>query len=318
MSKLKIALVVVDYDEVFEWVIAELEDLGVEFVAKNCETEEEFLECVSDAFLIWTMGVCKFITPEVLPKLKCKYIMRSGSGLDSLPVKEAKELGIEVTNTPESIADAVAEHAVSLLLSLARQIPNYNSRVLSGDWYLNKEWDSLHVRGQTLGLVGFGFIARKVAEFMSGFDLKVLCFDPYQKREFLEEYKVVPADMYELLRESDFISVHCPLNDATFHFLGKEEFSKMKKTALLINTSRGAVIDETALFDALKNKEIAGAALDVTEQEPVGNDNPLLGLDNVIITPHVAAWDDAFDESFWRGSVSRIKGLIKEECENGF
>lgn len=312
MSKLKIALVVVDYENISEWVITELDKLGVEFVAKNCESMEEFLEYASDAFLIWTMGVCKFISPEILPKLQCKYIMRSGSGLDSLPVKEAEELGIKITNTPESIADAVAEHTVSLLLSLARQIPNYHGRVLSGEWYPNKKWDSWHVNRQTLGLIGFGFIARKVAKFMSGFDLKILCYDPYQKKEFLEENNVIPADMDQLLSESDFISVHCPLTESTFHFLGQKEFGKMKKSALLINTSRGSVVDENALIEALKNKTISGAALDVTEQEPIEKNNPLLRMENVIITPHVAAWDDAFDENYWRGSIAKIKELVEK------
>lgn len=310
MAKLKIALVVVDRENVPEWVFPEMEKMGVEFVAQDCKSPEEFLQCVAGAFLIWSMGVCKFITPAVLPQLKaCKYIMRSGSGLDSLPVKEAAQFGIVITNTPESIAGAVAEHAVSLLLALAHQVPNYDRRSKSGEWYLNKSWDSWHLCGQTLGLVGFGFIARKVAKFLSGFDFKVLCFDPYQKKEFLMEHHVQPVDLDTLLEESDFISVHCPLTDSTLHLFGEKEFKKMKKSALLVNTSRGAVIDEKALFTALKNKWISGAAIDVTEVEPPAKDNPLLHLENVIITPHVAAWDDVFDENFWRGSVMRIKEL---------
>lgn len=312
MSKLKIALVVVDRENVPEWVFPEMEKLDVEFVAKNCESMDDFLQCASDAFLIWTMGVCKFITPEILPELSCKYIMRSGSGLDTLPVKKAAELGITVTNTPESIANSVAEHAVSLLFALSRQIVNYDRRVRTGEWGLKKAWDSWHMNGQTLGLIGFGFIARKVAKFMSGFDLKIFCFDPYQKEEFFRANNVIPVDMDTLLRESDFISVHCPLTDSTFHLFGEAEFRKMKKSALIVNTSRGAVIDEEALFNALKNKLISGAALDVTETEPLAKNSPLLKLENLIITPHVAAWDDVFDENYWRGSVSKIQEILKE------
>ena len=312
MSKLKVALVVVDREDVPDWVFPEMEKMNVEFIAENSKDMKSFLRCCSDAFIIWTMGVCKFITPEILPKLSCKYILRSCSGLDTLPVKEAVQMGITVTNTPESIANSVAEHAVSLLLALSRQIVNYDRRVRAGEWGLTKAWDSWHMNGQTLGLIGFGFIARKVAKFLSGFDLEVLCFDPYQDKEFLKKNNVIPVELDRLLAESDFISVHCPLNDSTFHLFGEAEFKKMKKSALIVNTSRGAVIDENALFDALKNKWISGAAIDVTELEPVAKDNPLLGLDNVIITPHVAAWDDVFDENYWRGSVVKIKEILKE------
>lgn len=313
MAKLKVALVSADRHETPEWIFSEMERLNLEFVALKCRSLDEFLSCASGAFLIWTMGVCRFVTPEILPRLKCKYIMRSGSGLDSLPVKAAEELGIIVTNTPESIAEAVAEHTVSLLLALARHIVNYDGRVRDGKWGLDKDLDCWHVTGRTLGLVGFGFIARCVARLMSGFKMKVLCFDPYQDHELLKANKVVPVDLDTLLKKSDFISIHCPLTDSTFNLIGEAEFDKMKKSALLVNTSRGSVVDEKALAGALKSKRISGAALDVTEKEPIESDNPLLELDNVIITPHVAAWDDVFDENFWRGSVVKISELVRKE-----
>lgn len=315
MHKKKVALVTVEYDPIPQEVFDEMDNLGVNFTARDCQTEEEFLECASDAFLVWTMGSCKFITPETLTKLTCEYIMRSGSGLDSLPVKEARELGIHVTNTPKAIAAAVAEHAAGLLLALARQIPNYNRRVLAGEWYINQAWNTAHVRGQTLGLVGFGHIASEMARFMSGFGMRMIVFDPYLEAEAAARSDVRSVELDVLLTESDFISIHCPLTDSTLHLFGENEFKKMKPSALLVNTSRGAIIDENSLIDALENNTIAGAALDVTEQEPLDANSPLRKLDNVIITPHVAAWDDAFVENFWRGSVARVKEIMEEKTQ---
>lgn len=312
MEKPKVVLVVVDRDDVPKWVFPELDELGVEFVAKNCRTREEFLELAGDAFLVWTMGVCGHITADVLPQLRnCRYIMRSGSGLDTLPVKEAAERGIEVTNTPEAIAGAVAEHAVGLIFALARQIPRYHQGVRAGEWRLREDWDTWRLAGRTLGLVGFGCIARKVARYMSGLDVTVLCHDPYQSPDVMKAQGVIPTGFDRLLAESDFLSVHCPLTESTRHLFGEAEFRKMKPSALLVNTSRGAVVDEPALIRALREGQISGAALDVTEQEPIAADNPLLSLDNVIVTPHIAAFNDAFQEDFWRGSVARIAELVK-------
>jgi D-3-phosphoglycerate dehydrogenase len=174
------------------------------------------------------------------------------------------------------------------------------------------EWNGCHLlmqwslTGQSFGLVGFGCIARKVATMLSGFNLKLLVFDPYADDNVLNDFGAERVSLTELLEKSDFISLHCPLTPETRFLIGEDEFKKMKDKAFLINTSRGEVIDEPALINALENNLISGAALDVTKDEPPAPDNRLLQLDNVIITPHLAAFSDKFEYQFWKASVEKI------------
>jgi D-3-phosphoglycerate dehydrogenase len=248
----------------------------------------------------------------VLEKLpECRALFRSGSGLDALPVARATELGIAVCNTPESIAESVAEHAVALLFSLVRQIPQFDREVRGGEWNSGNSRTRWHLSGRTLGLVGYGRIARNVEQMVSGFKMRVLHFDPFSPTS-------TPLD--DLLKESDFISLHCPLSEATHHLIGAEELKLMKAGVLLVNTSRGPVVDETALIAALKSGRIGGAALDVTAEEPPSPDNPLQEMDNVILTPHVAAFSADFEKNFWDCSVKKLialkSGNFKGESAN--
>ena len=216
--------------------------------------------------------------------------------MDALPCAEAKELGIEVLNTPESIAESVAEHAVTLLFALIRRVVHYDKGVRAGDWELpnGMNW---HISGRTLGLVGYGRIARLVEQMVSGFRMKVLHYDPF-----------VPdsMDLDELLKEADYVSLHCPLTDDTRGLIDARRLALMKPNALLVNTSRGPVVEESALVEALKNGTIAGAALDVLCEEPPPKNHPLFGLDNVILTPHIAAFSADFEKNFWTCSAQKI------------
>lgn len=275
---------------------------GMEITAKKCLTEEEMEEAAADADIIWFWGRCPGLTAELLPKLpRLKAIFRSGSGLDAIPVEECTKRGIAVCNTPESISEAVAEHAVALLHALAKKIPMSFQEVQKGNWLTDGAINCVHMTGRTLGLVGYGRIARRVEEILSGYRMQVLFHDPFVEGS-------VPLE--KVLKEADFISLHCPLTEETRHWINKDSFAMMKKTALLINTSRGAVIDEAALVEALKNGEIAGAALDVTEEEPLAKESPLRTLPNVIITPHVAAFTDRFQEIFWSCSARKVLALL--------
>ena len=282
--------------------LAPIREAGIELACRKCTSTEEVEAFSKDADLVWMFGPNPGLTAEVLKKLpKCKGIFRSGSGLDALPVSAAKELGIEVMNTPESIAESVAEHAVSLLFALIRRIVHYDRAVRTGNWEApnGMNW---HISGRTLGLVGYGRIARNVEHMVSGFNMHVIHYDP-----FLPD----SMDPDELLKQSDFVSLHCPLTDTTRNLIDARRLALMKPHALLVNTSRGPVIDEAALTEALKNHAIGGAALDVLCDEPPAKDHPLFGLDNVILTPHIAAFSADFEKNFWTCSANKIIDAAK-------
>ncbi len=306
----KVVLVTRNKADIPAWIESDLKDQNIDFSAKNCGSEQEFVEFAEDADFVWTCGLNTVITANSLGTLKrCKAVMRSGSGLDGIPVEAAKKLGVAVLNTPEAIAEMVAEHTVALIFALIRQVPQMDRAVRQGKWdgcHLAMHW---HLTEQTFGLVGFGCIAQKVARMLSGFNLQLLVFDPFADDMVLKRFGAKSVSLNELLKNSDFVSLHCPLTPQTRHLIGEEEFKMMKKTAFLINTSRGDVIDEAALIKALEQDVISGAALDVTKDEPPKSDNKLLRLDNVIISPHLAAFSDKFEHQFWKASVDKIKEI---------
>ena len=270
---------------------------GIELACRKCKSQEEVEAFSQDADLVWMFGPNPGLTGDVLKRLpKCKGIFRSGSGLDALPCAAAKDLGIEVMNTPESIAESVAEHAVSLLFSLIRRIPHYDRGVRAGNWE-EPNGMNWHISGRTLGLVGYGRIARAVEQMVSGFRMKVVHYDPMLTDSM---------DLDELLKTSDYVSLHCPLTDETRGLIDARRLALMKPNALLVNTSRGPVVDEAALIRALKDGTIGGAALDVLCEEPPAKDHPLFGLDNVILTPHIAAFSADFEKNFWSCSAAKI------------
>jgi len=277
--------------------LAQIRAAGIELACRKCKSPEEVEAFSQDADLVWMFGPNPGLTGEVLQRLpKCKGIFRSGSGLDALPCAAAKELGIAVLNTPESIAECVAEHAVSLLFALIRQIPQLDTEVRKGVWAGTSrlKW---HISGRTLGLVGYGRIARNVERMVSGFRMRVVHYDPFAPDS---------TDLDELLKVSDYVSLHCPLTDETRGLIDGRRLALMKPGALLVNTSRGPVVDEGALAEALKNGTIGGAALDVLCDEPPEKDHPLFGLDNVILTPHIAAFSADFEKNFWSCSAQKI------------
>ena len=270
---------------------------------QRCNDPDELVKFAADADVIWMFGANVAVKPEALIKLpKCRAILRSGSGLDALPLAFCKEHNIGVYNTPESISESVAEHAVSLLFALARHLVQFDAQVHKGEWDSSNIQTKWHLTGRTLGVVGYGRIARTVEKMVSGFDMKVLHFDPYAENS-------TPLDT--LLSESDFVSLHCPLTDETCKLMDARRFALMKKDALLVNTSRGEVIDEQALVDALASRHLGGAALDVLCDEPPKPDNPLLKDERVILSPHVAAFSCDFEKNFWYYSAEKLVEICK-------
>ncbi|MDD4098591.1 MAG: C-terminal binding protein [Lentisphaeria bacterium] len=304
----KVALIARGRENTPAWVVERLAAIpGLDVVYGYCDTEAKLLAQAGDADMIWTMGRTPALTPEVLPRLtRCKAILRSGSGMDGYPVAEASRLGIHMCNCPESISEAVAEHAVALLFALIRQIPFKDGAMRGLDRGARGAGFHWHISGRTLGLVGFGRIGRRVTEMMAGFRMRVLAYDPYANQDAITGAGAEPAALDDLLAQSDYVSLHCPLTETTRHLLNAEKLALMKPEALLVNTSRGGVVDEAALVAALRDGRLGGAGLDVTDPEPPVPGSPLFSLDNVILTPHCAAASADFERNFWECSIQVV------------
>ena len=276
-----------------------------DFRAKKCASPDDLLSSFGDAEILWGFGPdVSCMAPRVLEKMPAlKALFRSGSGIDALPCDWARAHGVGIYNTPESIAECVAEHAVSLLFAFIRQIPQYNARAKAGYPWGKVEGMDWHISHRTLGLVGYGNIARRVEKMVSGFDMKCIHYDPF-----------VPGSLplETVLREADYVSVHCPLVPETEKLINAERLAMMKPNALLVNTSRGGVVDEDALADALDRGVIAGAALDVMAQEPPDVHSRLLQHPKCIVTPHVAAFSCDFEKNFFDYSVKKLRQICDD------
>ena len=278
-----------------------------DFRAARCETPEELLKSFPDAEVLWMFGPNICLKPEALEKMpNLKALLRSGSGLEALPCDWAKAHGVGVYNTPESIAECVAEHAVALLISYIRQIPQYSARAKAGYEWGKVEGMDWHISRRTLGLIGYGNIARRVEKMMSGFDMRTLHHDPFVRDS-------VPLET--VLRESDYVSVHCPLTPDTKNLLDAGRLALMKPNAILVNTSRGPVVDEEALADALDAGRLGGAAIDVMCEEPPDVRSRLLQHPKCIVTPHIAAFSCDFERNFFSCSVDKLRSICASLAE---
>lgn len=229
------------------------------------------------------------LTREVLTQFtRCKAIGRFGLGVDNIDLITAKEKGMAVNYVPDYCIREVSDHAMALLLALIRKIPLSNKLVQSGRWEMPAVVPIRRIEGTVLGLVGFGHIPRLLAPKAQAFGIRVLACDPYAKPEVFKTAGVESVDFDTLLQSSDYVSVHAPLLSATRGMMNAAAFAKMKKGAYIVNTARGPLIDEPALVAALDSGQIGGAGLDVVTSEPLAKDSPLLGRDNVIISPHTA------------------------------
>ena len=321
----KVALVGLDGQAVPDSVVSGLAEQTISLVVHECENREELAQWASDADVVWVFGSSRCLhgqmSPEELSILpKCGAIIRTGSGTDNVPVKAATKLGIVVANTPDALNDAVSDHAIGLLFAVIRQIALQDRNMRNRIWDRTRGYPNWHLRGQTLGLVGFGRIARTLVRKLAGFELTNLAYDPFAPQEIFSKQGVQSVSLEELFRQSDFVSIHCPLTPQTHHLIGRAELEKMKRTAILINTSRGPVVDEGALISALKSGQIGGAGLDVLEKEPPEWDNPLFEFDNVVMTPHLGGYSDQYLPNCWRLSmetaIDLYKGKWPRSCVN--
>jgi D-3-phosphoglycerate dehydrogenase / 2-oxoglutarate reductase len=280
--------------------------IGAELIFAQIKGEEELIGVCKDADGLLIQYA--LLTREVLQQLpKCKVIARYGVGVDSIDLRAATDLGIIVANVPDYCVDEVADQAVSMILSLVRKTVFFDHKVKSNEWDFRQGRPIHRIKGKTLGLIGSGRIGLEVAKRISAFGVRVMAFDPYLQKT---SGGIELMDLDTVLRESDFISIHCPLNESTRHLIGEKEFQKMEKKPLIINTSRGPIIDEMALIRALTKGQVSGAGLDVLEKEPPDPQNPLLKMQNVIISPHMSFYSEESISELKRRTAENISAVL--------
>jgi len=270
--------------------------IGAEIVEVG-GTEEDLLKAVADADAIYAKGRPRVSAKVIEAGKKLKVVSIGSVGVDSIDVDLATKLGIPVTNCPDTFIEEVADHAMTLILASWRRLVVQDQMVRKGEWAKARPmlYQFPRLMGMTLGFISFGHVARAVARRAKPFGFQMLAYDPYIEELVMSDYDVQPVSYGELLERSDIVSMHAPGTKDAHHLMKEQHFRKMKKTALFVNTGRGSTVDESAMIKALQEGWIAGAGLDVVEVEPIGHNNPLLGMDNVILTAHVASASARFD-----------------------
>jgi len=290
---------------------------GIELLKRECDVielppgadETTLLVHADEAEALITRGSIK-VTREFIEKAhQLKDVAVHGVGTDHVDLQAAADYGILVFNTPTALTETVAELTVALLLALMRRVVSADRALRAGEW--GRKYSDLigsELMGKTVGIVGLGRIGTAVARRLKGFDVNLLYYDVIKRRELEEELGIRRIDLDDLLSTSDVITFHTPLTAETHHLISHREFSRMKKGIYLVNTARGRIIDEEALIEAIRSGKVAGAALDVFEEEPPRADNPLLSLENVVLTPHIGA---SSREAMRRMAIQSAEGILK-------
>jgi D-3-phosphoglycerate dehydrogenase len=295
-----------------------LASMDAELLNGRWLNEDDLIDNTADADAIVCSGPIQNWTPRVIQTLtQCRILASLGIGYDSIHLETATEMGIVVTNIPDYCIDEVSSHAIALMLALGRKLFQIDKCVR--DHHINfvpprrkpiAEFLSpiQRLRDQTVGIIGMGKIGTATALKAKGLGMRVVAHDPYVLNEVMASRGVEPVGLDALLRESDYLSIHAWLSDETRHMIGKEELAKMKPTAFLINTARGEIIDQPALVRALQQGRIAGAGLDVTSDDPIASDNPMLTMANVIFSGHSAWYSTTSDSGpmFWHKAMGQV------------
>jgi len=275
-------------EDVYEIIRSQLPE-GFELVTLNKEDDNERREKIKEVDFI-IVATAK-VTEDLLKNAKkLKLIQHQGVGYDNIDVLAAKRMRIPIGLTPEGTSIGVAEHTILLILAVYKKLVVAHNSLLKGEWLqFALRPESYEMYGKTLGLVGFGRIGREVAKRAKPFDIRILYYDKYIHVSSEEKLEVAEVSFEKLLAESDIVSLHVPLTNETKSMMNRQTFRAMKRSAILINTARGSLVNEKDLYEALVDKVIAGAGLDVFEKEPPSPENPLFKLDHVILTPHISA-----------------------------
>ncbi len=279
----------------YEYEMEALEGMDAEMVEVPA-TEEGFIAGARDADAVYVKGM-NFNKKMIDSLQKCRALVLGSVGVDSVDVAAATARGIPVTNCPDTFIEEVADHAMTLLLSCHRRLIEQDRMVREGRWREGRPQllEVPRLMGLTLGFIAFGHVARAVAVRAKPFGLRLMAYDPFVEELMMPQYDVLPSTLEEVLRNSDFVSMHAPATPEAQRMLKEKHFRMMKPTAWFINTGRGPTVDEGALITALQQGWIAGAGLDVLQQEPPRQDNPILQMKNVILSPHNASASARFD-----------------------
>ena len=297
-----------------------LDPIGAEIIEAPAN-EADFIVAAKHADAIYAKSIP--ITKSIIDALEnCKVIALGSVGVDSVDVKAATVRGIPVTNVPDTFIEEVADHTMMLLLAAFRRLIEQDKMVREGRWAEGRPalLKLPRLMGQTLGFISFGRVARAVAKRATPFGLRMMAYDPFIQETLMYDHGVMPATLSEVLSQSDFVSMHAPARPEVHHMLGEAHFKQMKKTAIFVNTGRGPTVNEEALIKALQEGWIAHAALDVLEKEPPSHNNPMLRMENVTLTAHVASASARFDEARKRRVGTELslvlQGMWPMSCVN--
>jgi D-3-phosphoglycerate dehydrogenase len=269
-----------------------LKPLGFSFFEGQCASGAEVAELCRDADAVLTQWAP--VTAEAIEAFtRCRVIVRYGIGVDNVDLEAARRKNIPVVNVPDYAIQEVADHTLALMLGIVRKIPQVAARVRQGRWEISPCRPIVGLQDKAIGVAGFGNIARAVVRRAQAFGMQAIGYDPYVEQAAFAALGVEKVDWQALLARSDVLSVHLPLTEATRHMLNAEAFRTMRASSFLVNTSRGGTVDTAALIEALRNGEIAGAALDVLEKEPIESDSPLLRMEQCIVTSHCAWYSES-------------------------
>ena len=311
MAKYKV--VITDFSEPENALEAEelqASGLDIELVRLNTRVPGELIPHVVDADALIVQW-CQITRTVMDAMTRCRIVSRYGIGVDMVDQAAASDHGIIVTNVPDFCIEEVSTHTIGFIINLNRHIWLHHAHVRSGKWGAPPGGAPHRLAGQTVGIVGLGNIGRAVAAKAGCLGLNLLGHDPYVHPEQIAGLGVKLVGLEELLGRSDYVTLHCPLVPETRHLMGAAQLAQMKPTAYLINMARGPIVDQAALCEALAQGTIAGAALDVLEQEPPAAGDPLLGLDNVILTPHTSSWSVAAVTQLRRQAARNVVTVLK-------
>jgi D-3-phosphoglycerate dehydrogenase len=303
-------------DSVHKSAVQILEKAGLKVTAPGQMKREETLQAIADADALIIRSATKADAELIAAGKKLKAIARAGVGVDNVDLDAASKQGIAVMNTPEGNTVATAEFAFGLMLALARHIPQAYDSLNSGKWD-RKSFMGVELRHKTLGIIGFGRIGRAIARRAQAFEMTVVAYDPYIPAKVAEEMNVRLVSLDDLYAQSDFITLHSLVNDETRGMINSASIAKMKKGVRIVNAARGALINDADLAEAIKSGQVAGAALDVYNEEPPPAGHPLIGLPGVIDTPHLAASTEEAQVAVAVEAAELIAAaLLREEYEN--
>jgi len=301
--------------ETYREVLDEAVDEPVEIEVAQLGSTERLIEAAAGADAVVT-DIDTPVTAEALERLDLRAVVRAAVGVDNVDVGAAAERGVTVTRAPDYCTDEVAIHSVSLLLACLRSLKAYDDHVVADGWNWEAGRPIRRVSASTIGFVSFGPIARRAAEQIAGFDANLVAYDPFVEADKMAEYGVEKADFDELFDRADHVGVYAPLTDATRGMVDADALDRLGESSVVVNVSRGPVVDADALLDALESGSIKGAGLDVLAEEPP-EDDPLVGRDDTIVTPHAAWYSEAARDDLNRSGAADVAAVLNGETPDG-